>query len=313
MKYKGGMAGDIFSLREVEAFAAFMRHGTATRAAEVLEISQPAVSKLLANFQKKSGFIVYRKQNQRLIPSREAHLLYAEIDRVFLSLRDIARAARDIAALRIGRLNIASLPSLGIRLLPKVLTEFAALHPAIAVTLNVRDSQTVIEWAGRNQIDLGIAATSAIDHPGVLRRAIASVPVVCVVPAGHSLSKATRVQIRDLDGEDFVSFGPSDPLRIALDQQCAAENVRRNLRIDAVLASSVVAFVASGAGIAVVDALSAVSERSDEIAIIPFESPIRVELSMYRPRQTQQAEIAKQFADHLLKTINTIVAPFERK
>lgn len=304
-------ASYLFSLREVEAFAAFMRHGTATRAADVLDISQPAVSKLLANFQKKAGFVVYKKQNQRLIPTQEAHLLFAEVDRVFLSVRDIARAAQDISALRLGRLNICSLPSLGINFLPRVLTEFAAERPSIAVTLNVRDSQTVIEWAGRNQIDLGIAITAAIDHPGVLRRSLASVPIVCVVPASHRLARATQVQVRDLADEDFISFGVSDPLRMALDQACAAENVVRNLRIDAHLASSILSFVASGAGISVMDALSAVTAKRDEIAIVPFKSSFRLELSIYRPRQAQKAEIATLFSEHLVNVVREIIAPFE--
>jgi DNA-binding transcriptional LysR family regulator len=145
MMDNAGSFNTLFSLREVEAFASFMRYGTATRAAEMLDISQPAVSKLLANFQKKAGFVVYKKHNQRLIPTQEAQLLFAEVERVFLSLRDIARAAQDISSLRMGRLNISSLPSLGMHFLPTVLTKFAADHPLIAVTLNVRDSQTVIE------------------------------------------------------------------------------------------------------------------------------------------------------------------------
>ncbi len=305
------IASYLFSLREVEAFAAFMRHGTATRAAEVLDISQPAASKLLANFQKKAGFVVYKKQNQRLIPTQEAHLLFAEVDRVFLSLRDIGRAAQDISALRMGRINICSLPSLGINFLPKVLTEFAAERPSIAVTLNVRDSQTVIEWAGRNQIDLGIAITAAIDHPGVLRRSLASVPVVCVVPASHRLAGAARVRVQDLAGEDFISFGLSDPLRMALDQACAAENVSRNLRVDAHLASSIMSFVANGAGISIMDALSAVTANCDEVAIVPFESSFRSELSIYRPRKGQKAEIATLFSEHLVNAVRDLIAPFE--
>lgn len=312
MRHKGGSASYLFSLREVEAFAAFMRHGTATRAAEILDISQPAVSKLLAHFQKKAGFVVYKKHNQRLIPTQEAHLLYAEVDRVFLSLREIARAAQDIAALRMGRLNIASLPSLGKGLLPRLLAAFAADHPSIAITLNVRDSQTVIEWAGRNQIDLGIAVTAAIDHPGVLRRSLASVPVVCVVPAAHRLAKATRIAVGDLDGEDFISFGPSDPLRIALDQICMAANIKRNLRIDALLASSVLSFVASGAGISIVDALSAIEAQNDEIAIVPFDSSIQVELSIYRSRQAQQAEISRLFSENLVRAVAATISSFEK-
>src|SRR6266700_4203981 len=104
----------LFSPREVEVFAAVMRHGTATKAAETLDISQPAVSKVLAQFQRKAGFELFRKQRQRLIPTQEAQMLFVEVERSFVSVREIARAARDIRDLRTGRLNIGALPGIGL-------------------------------------------------------------------------------------------------------------------------------------------------------------------------------------------------------
>ena len=65
----GAIMEKLFTLREVEAFAAVMRQATVTKAAEALDLSQPAVSKLLAEFQRKAGFEVFRKQRQRLIPT----------------------------------------------------------------------------------------------------------------------------------------------------------------------------------------------------------------------------------------------------
>ena len=79
------------------------------------------------------------------------------------------------------------------------------------------------------------------------------------------------------------------------------------------MASSIVSFVANGAGISVIDALSAVTAKCDEIAIVPFDSLFRLELSIYRPRQTQKAEIATLFSEHLLRAVREIIAPFERR
>jgi DNA-binding transcriptional LysR family regulator len=98
-----------FKPREIEVFAAIMTHGTTTRAAEALELTQPAVSKTLARFQQKAGFEVFKKHRQRLVPTQEAHMLYAEVQRTYESARQISRTARDIRGLRNGRLNICSL------------------------------------------------------------------------------------------------------------------------------------------------------------------------------------------------------------
>jgi DNA-binding transcriptional LysR family regulator len=303
---------DLFSLREVEAFAAFMRHGATTHAAEALDISQPAVSKLLRNFQEKAGFVVFRKHKQRLIPTREAHLLNAEIERSFVSLREISRAAKDIADLRTGRVNIAALPGLGLDFLPRVLSEFAANHPSVAITLNVRDSETVIEWTGRSQVDIGIATTAAIDNPSVVRRTLVSSPSTCLVPRGHRLAQLKSVAPRDLEGEEFISLGTSDTLRLELDRLCARENVRRIMKIETPIAASAIAFVAAGAGITVVDAMSALASPWQDIAILPFDPVIPTEISIYRPRQISHSEAAKLLMDALQNHVARLLSQLPR-
>jgi DNA-binding transcriptional LysR family regulator len=304
---------DLFSLREVEAFAAFMRHGATTHAAEALDISQPAVSKLLRHFQEKAGFVVFRKHKQRLVPTREAHLLNAEIERSFISLREISRAAKDIADLRTGRVNIAALPGLGLDFLPKVLSEFASNHPSVAITLNVRDSETVIEWTGRSQVDIGIATTSAIDNPSVVRRTLVSSPSTCVVPRTHRLAQLSSVTPGDLEGEDFISLGTSDMLRLELDRLCAREGVNRIMKIETPIAASAIAFVAAGAGITVVDAMSALASPWKDIAVLPFKPVIPIEISIYRPRQISHSEAAKLLLDALQGHVARLLSQLPRQ
>src|SRR5262245_42914384 len=76
-----------FTPREIEVFASVMLHGTTTKAADALNITQPAVSKTLVQLTNKAGFQLFKKSRQRLIPTPEAHMLYAEVQRVFESAR----------------------------------------------------------------------------------------------------------------------------------------------------------------------------------------------------------------------------------
>ena len=57
------------------------------------------------------------------------------------------------------------------------------------------------------------------------------------------------------------------------------------------------------AGLSVMDALSAVIAKREEIAIVPFECVFRLKVSICRHRQTQMAEIATLFSGHLLKSV----------
>lgn len=299
------MEEDDFKPREIEVFAAIMMHGTTTRAAEALELTQPAISKTLARFQKKAGFEVFKKHRQRLIPTQEAHMLYAEVQRTFESARQISRTARDIRGLRSGRLNICSLPAIGLTVLPAIVTDFSRAHPDVPVTIDIRASPTVIERASRGQIDLGIAVTSTIENPSITRRTLASTKAVCVMPKGHALARLSQIRPENLAGADFISMGSSDPLRLQIDRVCEEAGITRNMQIECTLASACLGLVAQGAGISIVDDISAWSMR-DFVEFRPFLPQLQIELSLYRPWGTLQSAVGNVFTEHLIRRVRDI-------
>lgn len=165
--------GDVdFTPREVEVFAAVMLHGTTTKAADALDITQPAVSKILLQLTNKAGFPLFRNHRQRLIPTPEAHMLYAEVRRLFETVRGISQIAKEIRELRSGRLNISALPAFGSTLMPSIIASFTKQYPDVAITLDIRSSSTIIQRAGRNQLDIGVASEVNDETPSVVRRAL---------------------------------------------------------------------------------------------------------------------------------------------
>ena len=75
--------------RQLEAFQAFMEAGTVTGASERMRLSQSAVSKILSGLEYNVGYPLFRREKQRLIPTREAKLLLREVDRIFRGLEEL--------------------------------------------------------------------------------------------------------------------------------------------------------------------------------------------------------------------------------
>lgn len=299
------MEAEDFKPREIEVFAAIMMHGTTTRAAEALELTQPAVSKTLARFQQKAGFDVFKKHRQRLVPTQEAHMLYAEVQRTYESARQISRTARDIRSLRNGRLNICTLPAIGLTVLPGIVREFSEAHPDVPVAIDIRSSPTVIERASRGQIDLGIAVTSTIENPAVTRRTLTATTAVCALPKEHPLAALDQVHPTDFEGVDFISLGSMDPLRLQIDRVCEDAGVSRKMHIECTLASACLEFVAEGAGVSIVDDISAWKMRH-AVESRPFSPQLQIELSLYRPWGTLQSAIGNAFTEHLVRRVKEI-------
>jgi DNA-binding transcriptional LysR family regulator len=296
-----------FTPREIEVFAAVMLHGTTTKAADALDITQPAVSKMLQHLTEKADFQLFRKSRQRLIPTPEAQMLYAEVQRVFESARSISRTAKEIRELRSGRLNISALPAFGSTLLPSIITSFSKQHPSVSISLDIRSSATVVQRASRNQLDIGIGVTSSDDNPSIVRRALTSTPPVCVMPRGHRLSELEVVQADDLDGLDFISMGSGDPMRRQLDTLCDSRGVRRIMKLEASLSSTCISLAAAGAGVTVVDRLSAWLARDQAIEIRDFRPHLDLNLSVYRPWGVIASSAADIFVEHLIQTTRSFM------
>lgn len=301
-----------FTPREIEVFAAVMSHGTTTKAADALNITQPAVSKILLQLTNKAGFPLFRNHRQRLIPTPEAHMLYAEVRRVFESLRGISQAAKEIRELRSGRLSLSALPAFGLTLLPSIIASFTKDYPDVAITLDIRSSSTIIQRASRNQLDVGVAAEMDDETVSVVRRALIATPPVCIMPKGHPLSRLKVIQADDLDGVDFVSLGVGDPMRRQLDALCETRGVRRSLKIEAALSDTCVNLVASGVGVAVVDRLSAWMARDLPIEIRDFQPHLDINLSVYRPWGTIASSAADTFIEHLIQSTRDYMNAVDR-
>ena len=73
-------------LRQLEAFRAVMHAASVTQAAEVLRISQPAVSRLIASLEQDLGFALFSRRRGRLLPTPESTFLLGEVERAISNL-----------------------------------------------------------------------------------------------------------------------------------------------------------------------------------------------------------------------------------
>src|SRR3954454_15854910 len=106
-----GMARRI-NLRQVEAFKAVIEYGTVSRAAEMMNVSQPAMSKLIAHLEEDTGLRLFDRLKGRLAPTRRGMRLYEEIDRIFAGVRQVENAVEAIRREEQGQLLVGVMPAL---------------------------------------------------------------------------------------------------------------------------------------------------------------------------------------------------------
>jgi len=282
------------NFRQLEAFKAVVETGTVSQAAEVLHVSQPAVSKLVFNFERAVGFSAFNRVRGRLRPTPEGMMLYKEIERAFVGIRQISQAAQDIRELKHGRLVLGVMPALANGFIQEVTTAFLADRPKVSVTMHARSSRKVIEWLAVQQLDLGIVA-GGLDHPGVAAEALCRADAVCVLPPNHRLADRDVIEPPDLEGESFVSLTTLDQIRPRIDHPFQEANVRRILRVDTPMASSACAFVAKGAGVSIVDPFTAHEFLGAAIIVKPFRPAIHFDFDVCFPLDARPSHLTVEF------------------
>lgn len=302
----------MISLRQVEAFRAVMITGTATRAAGVLSVSQPAVSRMIAELEAEIGFKLFERANRQLIPTAEGEAFYEEVDRAFIGLDQIFRTAEAIREYGTGHVSLVTIPSLANSLVPEVVRRFSGTYPDVLVSLEVQPSQRVFERIVSRQCDIGLCALP-VDNAAIESRPLARLEAVCVLPRDHSLTAKTTVAARDLEGEVFVSFRTDSIFRHMVDEVFETAGVRRVLKLQARTMAGILGLVGRGLGVSVVGPLLPEAGAHRDFAVRPFEPAIPIDLALLRPAHKPLSRIAQRFAELLEACLEESLDPPRRR
>jgi DNA-binding transcriptional LysR family regulator len=293
------------NLRQVEAFRAVFQTGSMTAAGELMGVTQPAVSRLIRDLEAEVEIPLFERSGGRVTPTPDAVALFREVERSFHGLDRIARAATELRRRREGELRIAASVAPSFYCLPSVIGEFHAAWPGVGLSLTTCSSPEVLDLAAMQQCDLGVAVVPA-EAPGVRIEPLPIQDVVCVLPAGHSLVRKRVVRPGDLQGEPLLVISDYSLLQQRILQRLEAAGVRRNVVFESSFSGPICGMIAEGAGIALLDPLTALAYEGERIAVRRFEPAVPYELKLICSATRPMTERAAAFAGLLERRLGSL-------
>lgn len=252
---------------------------------------------MIADLEHAAGFALFTRAGRQIHPTPEALALHEEVERSFVGLAEIARVIEAIRDFRTGSLLVAGMTALALKLLPDVIVDFIAAEPGVTVSLRARSSQAVLQHLSSQQFDLGFASIET-DHPAVRRRPICIASMRAVLPLGHELVEKRRLEARDFHDQPFVALGQEIVTRSETDAFLASGGARPRIVAEAQLSASICELVAGGAGLAIVEPVTAMNFASaGRVAVRPLspEQPFRYDL--LTPATREPSRLARRFSD----------------
>src|SRR5579859_3390735 len=144
------------NIRQIEAFKALIESGTTGRAALLLNVSQPAVSKLITHLEFDTGLKLFDRLKNRLEPTEHAMRLYDEVERIFAGVRQVESVVDAIRREEQGRLSIGVMPALSGSFIQRTTMSFLKNRQNVFCSVQTLGSHLILDGLLTRKLDVGL-------------------------------------------------------------------------------------------------------------------------------------------------------------
>jgi len=284
---------------------AVMVRGTTTHAAELMGLTQSAISRLITQLEHELGLKIFDRRHGRLVITPEGRHFYGVAQKVLAGIDQMTATARDIRELRAGALRIISMPALGFGLLPNTIVKMNQQFKQVKISVDVGGRRDLEEGIENGQYDFGLATLPVTDE-GVDIEPLCAVDSVCVVPVGHPLAGNKIITAEELADLPFISIDPTTLLRYRVDELFGRIAVKRILGIEAQTSIMACNLVARGLGASIVHPFIA-KIFNGRLVARPFEPTIRLEYGLMFATGSRRSLVASEFVRMLHTDVIEVV------
>ena len=255
-------------LRHLEVFNALFEAGSVSRAAERLNVSQPAVSVALKNLEEELGFPLFHRDRGYFAPTQEAAQLQEEVEQGIAALERVEKRAETIRTGDTGTVTIATNGAMSYNFLPRVIAHFQKDHPGTRVELRVHSSRRVASWVASHRVDIGLIDTP-VPAAGLDAR-LFQMECVCIMQSTDPLATLDVVTPEALRDRPVIAV-TGDHM---VDRQLGEVMSRAQVPLNHVASSYFYAIarnlVAAGEYVSLVDPVNGKAEIADGVIWRPF-------------------------------------------
>lgn len=262
-------------LRQLEVFRAVMAAGTTTGAALQLGVSQPAVSRMIADVEAGLGLRLFERSKGRLVATDEAIHLHKEIEPLFLALEATKARVRDIRNGSVGNIRIVASSSLATSVVPDAIRAILDATPDVKIMLEVQNWDRAAEQVEANIADIGVVFTVR-DRPRLIIKPLYLGRMVCVMALDHPLAERSVIRPSDLQGERVVRLSEASPLGELIGGPLERNGIEINAVVQTRYCNMVCAMAQSGIGIGLVDQFIVTTLNYPGIVVKPLEPAINL-------------------------------------
>jgi DNA-binding transcriptional LysR family regulator len=244
------------SLRQLRAFLAVARQRHFRRAADNLHLSQPAVSRHIAELESELGVRLFDRNTREVVPTEAGRYLESAIERVLEELEGVLEHVHSEGERKRGKVRVASVPTLSASLMPTCIADCARAYPELTIQLHDQAQTLVLDSVRGGEVDFGIAIdppeSGEFDGETIMRD-----PFCLACRPDHPFAKLKTITWEKLQGQRLILLDYSSGSRPLIDATLRKYNVEAHVVQQTGHTYTAFRMVEAGLGITITPALSA--------------------------------------------------------
>jgi DNA-binding transcriptional LysR family regulator len=211
-------------LNQLKSFAAIVREGSFTRAANKLFLTQPSLSHQIKMLETELGEQLLERRGRRVELTEAGRIVLAQAEQIFRCVEQIGQELAALRGLHRGRIHIGASDTTCLYILANVVQTFRTRFPGIVIHLTNRTSNEIVTLLKEGLIDFGIV-TLPVSDPQVIVSPLMSLEDVAICRRGHPLATQYPVSLADLARYPLLLLEEGSTSRALLDQHFAAAEI----------------------------------------------------------------------------------------
>ncbi|MBU9827729.1 LysR family transcriptional regulator [Rahnella perminowiae] len=298
----------MIELKRLNAFVTVVEAGSITRAAELLFIQQPPLTRLLQGLEQEFGISLLERLPRGVVPTEAGEVLLQEARAVLARAAQLSAAMRRAAQGEQGRIRIGFTSSAALHtFVPALLRRYRTIYPAVSTQLEESGSGELLSAVVAGELDVAFVRMRVKDMPELEMEKVLDEPMWVAVPAGHKLASQTAGQplrLEDLSNEPFVLYRrrAGQGLYDAILGAYVRAGFSPHIVQEAPRLTSCLSLVGAGLGISIVPE-SMTRLGGDGVVFLPLDTATQLSAPLYLARRedSHSSAIINMFCD-LVKT-----------
>ncbi|MGB9738523.1 LysR family transcriptional regulator [Chloroflexus sp.] len=240
------------NLHLLRIYVAVLDHGSFTRAAEALTMSQSAVSRAVQELERQLGTVLLERRPRGVAPTDAGAILGEHARRIFAHERLAIESLNELRGLQRGRLAIGASSTIGTYLLPPLLGAYHRQYPGIELFLDIGNTQQIMEHLLEYRIEVAYVEGPVTPDERLHITPWRDDELVVIAAPDHPLARRAHLTEADIIGAPFVLREPGSGTREVMEQALAERGITVQSVMELGSTEAVKHAVSAGLGLSIV-------------------------------------------------------------